>query len=483
MGAKALAGLAFAGGGLIAVTSDAPPPALHATSAAVHLASSDGNLFTDFANGLSSPDAFANFLAVFGPDLSGFLNNTLDNLTAGLNLGGLTSNLSSELTTGLAGITGASSTAGVQNIPYNVLADIINVPYSYSLGYKEYAYAVGPADTTGGVPGWIPPGATVANGGVDPVTDQYTLGGTGSYYFESVGNTWGWDDGNWAQVDGLASLLVPFPALTQPVAYDLQYLAQAEIVDGATVNCEFECADWAGYLGRWLHTPLGQVLSPGYTFPTVIQNVASANTAVNTTGVPGNTPAGLAVIWSGQTPGPLENPFASVYNNLTASPASDPIHIPNPVTYEHNIIDLLYGDVNSTFDPFITGSFVYWGAPTLYTIPALLGGFFQDLTGIPNQFDFANSGAEPAFGPTAGPSSLLPGLAEGFQYLLTGNGPDPTVPGDHGLLGYLNPSTYAEAFSHNASMLSSGLSGLLDSTGSASQLAPDLTTLPTMLLP
>jgi hypothetical protein len=452
--------LAFVASSAVAATPVASPPDSPVANLDVGLASSGSDLFTDFANGLSSPDAFADFLVKFGPDLSGFVNNTLDNLTSGLNLGGLTSDLSSSLTSDLAGLTGASSTDGVQNIPYNVLADIINIPYSESLAYQEQAYALGPADTTGGVPGWIPPGATVANGGVDPVTDQYTLGGTGSYYFESVGNTWGWDDGNWPQVDGIASLLVPYPALTQPVAYDLQLLAQAEIIDGAEVNCEFECADWAGYLGRWFHTPLSTVLSPGYTFPTVIQNVASDNTAVDTTGVPGNTPNGLDVIWSGQQPGPLEDPFASVMANLTASPASDPIHIPNPVTFAENEIDLFYNDFNSTFDPFITGSFLYWGAPTLYTIPALLGGFFQDLTGIPNQFTFANFGAEPAFGPTAGPSSLLPGLAQGFQYLLTGNGPDPTVPGDHGLLGYLDPSLGNG--STDLGTLSSDLSSLLD---------------------
>jgi hypothetical protein len=454
--------LAFVASSAVAATPVASPPDPPVANLDVGLASSGSELFTDFANGLSSPDAFADFLVKFGPDLSGFLNTTLDNLTSGLNLGGLTSDLSSTLTSDLASLTGASSTAGVQNIPYNVLADIINIPHSEELAFKEYAYAIGPPDTTGGVPGWTPPGATVANGGVDPVTDQYTLGGTGSYWHESVGNRWGWDDGNWPQLDGLGSILVPYPAFAQPVLYDLQLLAQAEIIDGAEVNCEFECSDWAGYLGRWFHTPLSTVLSPGYTYPDVLQHVASDNSGIDFTGVPGSTPEGLNVIWSGEQPGPLHDPFASVMANLTASPSSNPVDIPNPVTFAHHVIDLLYNDINSTFDPFITGSFVYWGAPTLYSIPALLGGFFEDLTGIPNQFTFANFGAEPDFGPTAGPSSLLPGLAQGFQYLLTGNGPDPTVPGDHGLLGYLDPSAHLGNGSTDPGTLSSDLSSLLD---------------------
>ena len=40
-------------------------------------------------------------------------------------------------------------------------------PYMESQALAEYAYALGPAGSIGGVEGWIPPGATVADGGVD----------------------------------------------------------------------------------------------------------------------------------------------------------------------------------------------------------------------------------------------------------------------------------------------------------------------------
>ena len=84
------------------------------------------------------------------------------------------------------------------------------------------------------------------------------------------------------------------------------------------------------------------------------------------------------------------------------------------------------------------GSFLYWGAPTLYSVPALLAGLVQNVTGIPNQFvgigqwqgNATGGGGIPSWGANAGPSDLLTGVPAGFAYLA------------QGLLGYLNPSTY-----------------------------------------
>ena len=82
----------------------------------------------------------------------------------------------------------------------------------------------------------------------------------------------------------------------------------------------------------------------------------------------------------------------------------------------------------------MTGSFLYWGAPTLYSVPALLAGLVQNFTGIPNQFvgigAWTGAGGIPLGGNTAGPASLLTGVPEGFAYLA------------QGLLGYVNPGTY-----------------------------------------
>ena len=76
-------------------------------------------------------------------------------------------------------------------------------------------------------------------------------------------------------------------------------------------------------------------------------------------------------------------------------------------------------DIFNDFDPFIQGSFVYWGADTLYSIPSLISGLVHDVSLglIPNEFALLNNGAEPLSGYTDGPGSLPQGLANGLQFL------------------------------------------------------------------
>jgi hypothetical protein len=321
----------------------------------------------------------------------------------------------------------------VANIPYNVIADIANIPYYESLALQEYAYALGPAGSTGGVPGWIPPGATVANGGVDPgpdgiegtADDLYKQGGTGSWYMESTdGNTWGWDNGNWPQLAAISHFILPF-GFTLPIAQELQTFAQAEFIAGAPLNCEFECADVLGYLGGWLvfQTPLTSLLSGTNPDGSPLLFPDTVNAFPN-----------IMPVWAGE-PAQLNPlvPFQAIAGNLTQDPSQNPIQFPNLGAVGSNLVTL-GGDFITDFNPFATGSFVYWGAPTLYSVPAALAGLVQNFTGIPNQFvgigAWQGFGGEPSWGPTAGPASLLTGLPAGFAYLA------------QGLFGYLNPGTY-----------------------------------------
>ena len=80
---------------------------------------------------------------------------------------------------------------------------------------------------------------------------------------ESIGNTWGWDDGNWPQVAAISNFLLPFSFTDSITGNLLQSFAQSEFIDGAHIGCEFECANPLGYLGGWLHgdTPLTSLLS------------------------------------------------------------------------------------------------------------------------------------------------------------------------------------------------------------------------------
>jgi hypothetical protein len=432
----AIGGSALIASTLIAVTPVASPPDLHRVSnAPVRLVDASSALVGDLGN-----------------------------------LGGL-SGLVSDL--GNLGASGTSSfdLASLLNIPYNIFADIVNIPYYESLALQEYAYALGPAGSVGGVADWIPPGATVADGGVDVINgqDYYALGGTGSWWMESMGNTWGWDNGNWPQVDGLIHFLLPLP-WTEGLTETIQSFAQSALIDGSAVNCEFECSNVLGYLGGWL-THLGNVFSSTYPV-TQTDTIGSNVPGVINVGPPGTEDL---AIWSGQ-PGQLNllAPLEAIWNNAIESPADNPIMLPNIGDVFTNLVKL-GGDVLNDFDPFIQGSFVYWGAPTLYSVPSSIGGLVHSFTLglIPNEFVLANNGAEPLSGYTDGPSSLLPGLAEGFQYLL------------NGLEGYFNPATYGASATDamlgslgDSTALASDLSSLLSNAGTdlASMLGPELGT-------
>lgn len=93
-----MAGVALAGASFIAVTPIASPPDLpRLTNAAVRLTSGE-----DLLGSLTSFDPLAS-------------------------LGGL------------------FDSGSPSNIPYNLFADLVNIPYSESLALQEYAYALGPA--------------------------------------------------------------------------------------------------------------------------------------------------------------------------------------------------------------------------------------------------------------------------------------------------------------------------------------------------
>jgi hypothetical protein len=362
---------------------------------------------------------------------------------------------------------------GLENIPYNLFADLANVPYNDALAVEEIDYALGPPDTTGGVPGWIAPGTPDS---AISATDQYMLGGTGSWWMESLGNTWGWDDGNWPQVVGYLMALLPFPQFTLPLAQQLQEFAQAEIVDGAGVNCEFECSSATSYTGGWFHTPIQDLLNPsGFTYPSVLQG---------NVGVDGQS---TDVIWSGQHVPPLDlsAPGTDFFNSLLLPPADNPIEPVNLLNVITNYSTLWQELGTDWVNADATGSFAYWGAPTLYSIPSLIGGEIQDFTGIPNQFGFPTDqphGAEPDWGTTAGPAQLLSGLEQGLQYLLSGpggpaDGPDGT--GGGGLLGYLDPSTLSAALNTDfgnlfGSLDPSALSADLSTAFDPSTISADL---------
>ena len=453
----AMAGAALAGVSLIAATPIAAPVERHVTTAAVRL-TSGGDILSDLGN-------------------LGGLTTDLGDLG---NLGGLTTDLGS-----LANFGGLFDSGSLLNIPYNLFADVVNIPYEESLALQEYAYALGPAGLPGGVAGWIPPGAP----GFGNPDAFYTSGGTGSWYMESIGNTWGWDNGNWPQVAAISNFLLPFK-FTDPITANLlQSFAQSEFIDGAHIGCEFECANPLGYLGGWLHgeTPLTTLLSPGAHFPTTVADtVDSGNPGITNLYylfdqlISPNSPSN--VIWSDQ-PGAQINllePLQAIAGNLTASPSEDPIQFPDLGSVFSNALTL-GKDIVNDFNPFVEGSFLWWGAPTDYSIPAAIGGTITDFTGIPNQFGFPADqtlGSEPFWGYTSNPLDLPGGFAQGLQYFLDGNGGT----AGNGLLGYLNPEIYLQALNNDIGTLTNpndllaalplvGYLGLGDNVSTATNIA------------
>ncbi len=368
-----------------------------------------------------------------------------------------------DLLAGLGDLGGLLDSGSPLNIPYDLFINTLNIPYYESQALAEYAYALGPAGSIGGVPGWIPPGATLDNGGIDPSTGEYALGGTGSWWEESIGNTWGWDNGNYPQVDGLIHFLLPFQ-FTETLDQQIQSFAQSAFIDGSGVNCEFECADIVGYLGGWL-THLGNLGLPDYPV-TQTDTIPDSATGVINVGPPGTEDT---AIWAGE-PNAF-NPLSvleALWTNITQSPEQDLLM---PVDFPEVFQNLgkLGSDLLNDFNPLMDGSFAYWGASTLYSVPALIGGLIHTFTLglIPNEFantaiGWPVNGAEPALGYTDGPAQLLPNLADGFEYLAKG------------LLNYLDPSTYVPgAIAAAATTPATDLTALLD-PASASALPADL---------
>ena len=315
-----------------------------------------------------------------------------------------------------------------------------------------------------------------------------TLGGTGSWYMESIGNTWGWDDGNWPQVAAISNFLLPFSFTDSITGNLLQSFAQSEFIDGAHIGCEFECANPLGYLGGWLHgdTPLTSLLS-GTTFPTTLADTVDSGSPGDTNLfylfdqlISPNSPSD--VIWSGATGAQLNllEPLQAIAGNLTASPSADPIQFPDLGSVFSNALTL-GKDIVNDFNPFVEGSFLWWGAPTDYSIPTAIAGTITDFTGIPNQFGFPADqtlGSEPLTGYTSNPLDLPGGFAQGLQYFLDGNGGT----AGNGLLGYLNPEIYLQALNNDIGTLTNpndllaalplvGYLGLGDNVDSATNIA------------
>ena len=130
----AIAGSALLTSGMIAVMPAISPAGLRVANMDVRLV----DVTTDVTSALGSIDPLTSLGGLSLPDLGS------------LDLGGLTSDLGS-----LGGLSlpdlgsldpgSLFADGSLLNIPYNIFADIVNIPFYESLALQEYAYALGPA--------------------------------------------------------------------------------------------------------------------------------------------------------------------------------------------------------------------------------------------------------------------------------------------------------------------------------------------------
>ena len=286
-------------------------------------------------------------------------------------------------------------------------------------------------DKTGGVPGWIPPGAPTdigraVMGPYGPLTalhqrrDRQLVDGIhrrqhlglGRRQLAAAGRDW--------------HVYLPVRArLThRPTTADFR---AGRVHCGRARQLRVRVCRRAGLPGRLAHVP-----NAAYSAAFREQ--------------PSRTPLMLLIlrsypskpVWANQ-PGAQLNPLglAQVFADyLMQDPSDNPVILPNPGDVLRNGA-LLGLDYLNDYNPLVQGSFLYWGAPTLWSVPALLAGLVQNFTGIPNQFigigewqgnADTGGGGIPSWGATAGPASLLTGVPAGLLYLA------------QGLLGYVDPA-------------------------------------------
>jgi hypothetical protein len=296
------------------------------------------------------------------------------------------------------------------NIPYNLFADMVNIPYVL----LEAPYSVKGLipNTAADVAGQHVPGSGLAADGTidqpsdvwplyygpfdnfDPSgnSDDYIFHGalnflaaalnyTGSYYVSNPTNVFRWDTGNPWNFQSVVDVLLPFKDLGPSVAHNLNIIAEAEFPEASALNAYF-FYDALGELGTLFKVPFSTLVD-GYTLP--------PDTALNPVGA-GNGPLGAPLeaglpyheIWSGQhvqldpTLG-----FGDFFKSLMQDPSENPIHFVDLSTILPTYAHLQQG-INIDFNPFEPGmaGFFFQAAQYVYGIPALINGIFNGPHGL-----------------------------------------------------------------------------------------------------
>ena len=174
-----------------------------------------------------------------------------------------------------------AASASIANVPVNVIQAIANVPANELVAMQSMANA---------------------------------LLFTGSWWTGRPNQIWGTDPADPPKWRAGVAMLMPFPALSEPVGESLAVWAEANLPVNAA--CHYICHDPGPILLGLGQVPVWQLYT-GYTFPTVVNPLGAVEGAY---GFPGTGP-GNTMPWSGQTVklDPLE-PVTSVIDYLVAPP-------------------------------------------------------------------------------------------------------------------------------------------------------------------
>ena len=215
-----------------------------------------------------------------------------------------------------------STPSRILNVPLNLFYDLINIPANELNAIQELSNAL----LFGGP--WFVPSAT---------------------------NVWGFDVADPPKAEALVEMLIPFQALSEPLAQQLTGVYEAELPtnpDCAT----FFCTGLFDLLHGWFNVPLSQLVSGYYFDPSSPGSVDPLGAVDGEFGFAGTqTIDGLQDLypWAGTTfTLNLFEPFTEFWNSLTAAPSTTPIE-PLPDVFQ--VLTHLAEGIFVALDPFLPG--------------------------------------------------------------------------------------------------------------------------------
>jgi hypothetical protein len=301
--------------------------------------------------------------------------------------------------------------ADLANIPYNLFASIVNLPY--------YEFA-DPISTAGVADGAIAYTLDDPGVGVTPMPDtslgaigllDNVLNYEGNFWLLDSVNVLGIDPGDPGKIAAFADILTGNPALGDAFSSQLIPILEAELPlqAGCTAASAGGCPDPLEILmgsttsngvtvPGYFSVPIQDFFSStGYTFPGTIadplQNPVPVGEPIPP-GFPPGTPTDApneTLPWSGETVTLDQNgPLDAYLAYLTQSPADNPIEFPTLQDVTTDLTNLTTATFN-TFNPFVDGTYCLPCAPfvpgdTTNPFTTLLDG-----TGLGSLFDSSSA--------------------------------------------------------------------------------------------